>query len=284
MTNSPPSGHRQDCSSQSAVDYRSLLKAALGAKPAAAFALWIILAAPGEAAPNEHPASESQHAVAADQTKFLKNAASSPIFPKPQDMLINTDPEPDLNSGFVSLYNGKNLDGWVQRGAANKYEAKGDIIEGTYVPPNANSYLCTVRDDYADFIFTAELKWLRDGNSGIQFRSRLRGKDGVTGPQVEMEEASRGRGWSGGIFGQGLAGFFYPLWLEAHKDARSAVKHADWNRITIYAKGDTVKTWLNGVPCAHWKTDEYLKGYFALQVHKSEEGLIHFRNIKVKEL
>jgi hypothetical protein len=198
-------------------------------------------------------------------------------------MLINTDPEPDLNSGFVSLYNGKNLDGWVQRGAENKYEAKGDVIEGTYVPPNANSYLCTVRDDYADFIFTAELKWLREGNSGIQFRSRLQGKNGVMGPQVEMEEASRGRGWSGGIYGQGLGGYFYPLWLEAHAEARSAVKYDGWNRITIHAKGDTVKTWLNGVPCAHWKTQEYLKGYFALQVHKSKDGLIVFRNLKVRE-
>lgn len=263
---------------------RSFLKHALVAGAATAFALQIILTTPGEAAPNEHLVSENQHKVAADQEKFHKNAADSAIYPKPQDMLINTDPEPDLNSGFVSLYNGKNLDGWVQRGAANKFEAKGDVIEGTYVPPNANSYLCTVRDDYADFIFTVELKWLREGNSGIQFRSRLQGKSGVTGPQVEMEEASRRRGWSGGIFGQGLGGYFYPLWLEAHAKARSAVKYDDWNRITIYAKGDTVKTWLNGVPCAHWKTQEYLKGYFALQVHKSKDGLIEFRNIKVKTL
>lgn len=267
-----------------AEDRRSFLKHALVAGAATAVAAQLLFAAADKAAPNEHPVSQNQHKVAAAQEKYLKNAADSPIYPKPEAMLINTDPEPDLDSGFVSLYNGKNLDGWVQRGAANKYEAKGDVIEGTYVPPNANSYLCTVRDDYADFIFTAELKWLRDGNTGIQFRSRLKGKDGVTGPQVEMEEASRGRGWSGGIFGQGLGGYFYPLWLEAHKDARSAVKYADWNRITIYAKGDTVKTWINGVPCAHWKTQEYLKGYFALQVHKSEDGLIDFRNIKVKVL
>ena len=31
-------------------------------------------------------------------------------------------------------------------------------------------------------------------------------------------------------------------------------------------------------------TQEYLKGYFALQVHKSKEALIDFRNLKVKEL
>lgn len=266
------------------VDRRSFPERSLVASAATAFALMLLFAPTGKAAPDEQPVSQSQQKVAADQQKLLKGAAGSAIYPKPENMLVNTDPEPDLDSGFVSLYNGKNLDGWVQRGAENKYETKGDVIEGTYVPPNANSYLCTVRDDYADFIFTVELKWLREGNTGIQFRSRLVGKGGVTGPQVEMEEVSRSRGWSGGIFGQGLGGFFYPLWLEAHTKARSAVKYDDWNRITIYAKGDTVKTWLNGVPCAHWKTQEYLKGYFALQVHKSEEGLISFRNIKIKTL
>lgn len=267
-----------------AVDRRSLPERTVVASAANAFALMLLFAPASKVTASEQSVSQSQQKVAADQEKLLKSAADSSIYPKPENMLVNTDPEPDLNSGFVSLYNGKNLDGWVQRGAKNKYEAKGDVIEGTYVPPNANSYLCTVRDDYADFIFTVELKWLREGNTGIQFRSRLKGKDGVTGPQVEMEEASRGRGWSGGIYGQGLGGYFYPLWLEAHAKARSAVKYDDWNRITIYAKGDTVKTWLNGVPCAHWKTQEYLKGYFALQVHKSEEGLISFRNIKVKTL
>ncbi|MEM7790118.1 MAG: DUF1080 domain-containing protein [Verrucomicrobiota bacterium] len=204
--------------------------------------------------------------------------------PKPEEMLLNTDPEPDLSEGFVDLYNGENLDGWVQRGAKNIYEAKEDVIVGTYVPPNGNSYLCTVRDDFGDFIFTVEFKWLLQGNSGIQFRSKVVGKGGVQGPQVELEEAARKKGWTGGVYAQGLGGFFYPLWLEAHEDARQAVKFDDWNRVTIHAKGDTVKTWVNGVPCAHFKNSEFLTGYFALQVHKAKEGLIHFRNIKVKEL
>ena len=61
-------------------------------------------------------------------------------------------------------------------------------------------------------------------------------------------------------------------------------KQGQWNRITIQAKGDTVKTWLNGNPAAHWKNSEYLKGFFSLQIHSGKAGEIHFRNIKVKEL
>jgi len=45
-----------------------------------------------------------------------------------------------------------------------------------------------------------------------------------------------------------------------------------------------VKTWVNGVPAAHWTNDEYLKGFFSLQIHSGKKGSVNFRNIKVKEL
>ena len=50
------------------------------------------------------------------------------------------------------------------------------------------------------------------------------------------------------------------------------------------AKGKVIKTWINGIPAAHWETEKYLKGFFSLQVHSGKTGEIHFRNIKIKEL
>ena len=67
-------------------------------------------------------------------------------------------------------------------------------------------------------------------------------------------------------------------------DKEPALKEDDWNRLTIQAKGDTIKTWLNGVPAAHWKTDTYLKGVFGLQIHKGNQGKVHWRGLKVKPL
>ena len=99
-----------------------------------------------------------------------------------------------------------------------------------------------------------------------------------------MEAFSKQRFWSGGIYGQSAGGWTYPLWLEAHEEVRNAMNKDGWNRLTIQAKGDTVKTWLNGKPAAHWKTDEYKEGFFSLQIHSGKEGTVHFRNIKVKEL
>ena len=74
------------------------------------------------------------------------------------------------------------------------------------------------------------------------------------------------------------------MWLEEHKEIRAARKNREWNRVTIYAKDKVVKTWVNGVPAAHWENDEYLKGFFALQIHSGKQGKVLFDNIRIKEL
>ena len=205
----------------------------------------------------------------------------------PEDALINTETEPDLTEGFVDLYNGKDLTGWTPRGGNCTFEARGEAIVGTTVQGSPSTYLSTNKEDYQDFIFTAEIKWAVDGNSGVMFRAQRKpsGKDElVFGPQCEMEGIKKGRNWSGGIYGQSAGGWRYPLWLEAHEEVRDAIKGDAWNRVTIQAVGNNVKTWINGIPAANWEDDEYPKGYFGLQVHAGKQGEIHFRNLKVKEL
>jgi len=230
--------------------------------------------------------------IADSQKKWIPVYKKQKNIPAPADMLINTDKEPNLKKGFVSLYNGKDLDDWTPRGGHCKFEAKGRTIVGTTVKGSPSTYLSTKKDDYTDFIFSAELKWEVDGNTGVMFRAASKSGDGknkdqetVFGPQAEMEAYSKERYWSGGIYGQSAGGWIYPMWLEAHEQARTAMKRkGEWNRLTIQAKGDTMKTWLNGVPAAHWKTDQYKQGFFSLQIHSGREGTVLFRNLKVKEL
>lgn len=225
--------------------------------------------------------------VSEQQQKYIAKYEKQTLKVAPEDALINTEREPKLKKGFVSLYNGKNLDGWTPLGGHCTFEAKSDAIVGTTVPGSPSTYLSTTKDDYSDFIFTAELKWEVDGNSGIMFRAQSKPGDKgeiVYGPQAEMEGFSQDRGWSGGIYGQSAGGWLYPMWLDAHKKVRKALKQDDWNRITIKAVGDTIKTWVNGIPAAHYQTDKYFQGFFSLQVHSGKQGTIHFRNIKVKEL
>ena len=232
-----------------------------------------------------------ENKISEQQTKWIEFYKKQKNVPKPADMLVNTDAEPDLDAaGFESLYNGKDLSNWTPLGGHCSFEAKGETIVGTCVKGSPSTYLSTKKADYTDFILTAELKWEVDGNTGLMFRAQSKpGKEGkgetVFGPQVEMEGfAKPDRGWSGGIYGQSAGGWTYPLWLDAHAEVRKALKKDDFNRITVQVQGDTVKTWLNGLPAAHWKTDEYQSGFFSLQVHSGNQGTILFRNIKVKEL
>lgn len=230
----------------------------------------------------------SANEIAESQTKWIAHYKKQPNVPKPEDMLLNTDPEPDLEAGFVSLYKGADLAGWTARGGSCKFEAKGEAIVGTCVKGSPSTYLSTDKA-YRNFVFTTEMKWEVDGNTGVIFRGaskpgKKKGQETVFGPQAEMEGFAKERYWSGGIYGQSAGGWLYPMWLETHADVRKSLKKDAWNRITIEAKGDTIKTWLNGLPAAHWKTDQYEEGFFSLQIHAGKEGTVLFRSIKVKEL
>jgi len=220
------------------------------------------------------------------QQNWFKHYEKQANLPKPADMLLNTDPEPDLRAGFTPLFNGKDLTGWKIRGGESTFEVKDGCIVGICKPNLPSTYLCTEQADYGDFILTCEMKWEIENNSGIMFRAQTKGRNQNTvfGPQVEMEPFSQDREWSGGIYGQSCGGWFYPVWLKEHAAARQAQKADGWNRITVLAKGPVIKTWLNGVPVAHWKTDTYLKGYFGLQMHKAKQGRVLWRNLSIKEL
>jgi hypothetical protein len=223
------------------------------------------------------------------QAEWIRSYKKQANVPRPEEQLLNTDAEPNVKDGFTSLFNGKDLTGWTPKGGTCTFEAKDGLLVGTCVPGSNSTYLSTENAGFSDFIFSCDMKWKVDCNTGIMFRAQSKpGKNDtetVFGPQAEMEGFSKDRHWSGGIYGQSCGGYFYPLWLKEHQEARAAAKEGSWNRVTISAKGNVVKTWINGVPAAHWVDDgTYAKGFFGLQIHKGEKGKVLFRNIRVKEL
>ena len=223
--------------------------------------------------------------ISESQAKYVKKYEKQDNIPNPAEMLLNTDAEPSLEDGFVALYNGTDLSGWVALGGTCTFEPQGEAILGTVVQGSSSTYLCTERSDYADFIFTCEISWQVPVNSGVMFRAQTRGKnnDSVFGPQAELAGVGLERGWSGGLYGQSAGGWIYPLWLNAHETVRGAMVEG-WNRLTIHAEGETIKTWVNGIPAAHWVTDTYRTGRIGLQVHKADKGAVLFRNVRIKEL
>ncbi len=212
----------------------------------------------------------------------------------------------DSQNNWVDLFDGETLNGWVQRGGQAKYSVADGIIVGETVLGTPNSFMCTEKD-YGDFIL--EVDFIVDGqlNSGIQIRSESRPdyKDGrVHGYQVEIDPASKpytktpknlladgseapsdeSRSWSGGIYDEGRRGWLNNL--TGNEPARRAFKRGEWNRYRVEAIGDSIKTWVNGVPAADMTDDMTPKGFIALQVHGSKTaGLkVKWRNIRIQVL
>lgn len=199
----------------------------------------------------------------------------------------------------MALFNGRNLDGWVQHGGKATYEVDGQEIVGKPVPNTPNSFLCTTRD-YANFILELEFKPCTGLNSGVQVRSQcydevttleVKGKEykfpagRVHGYQVEIDPSDRA--WSGGIYDEGRRGWLNNL--KENEPARQAFKANEWNQFRIECRGDSIKTWINGVPAADLQDDVTPKGFIALQVHgiggKEPGDLeVRWRNLRIKEL
>ena len=60
--------------------------------------------------------------------------------------------------------------------------------------------------------------------------------------------------------------------LTDNPEAQKAFKQNEWNHYRIEAIGDTIKTWINGVPAAHLIDDKTATGFIGLQVHSIKEN------------
>ncbi|MCA9449860.1 MAG: DUF1080 domain-containing protein, partial [Candidatus Omnitrophica bacterium] len=190
------------------------------------------------------------------------------------------------DSGWVDLFNGKNLDGWTQRGGEASYEVKDGVIVGTSVPNTENSFLCTEKD-YSDFVLELDFKVDPKLNSGIQIRSESKAdykNYRVHGYQVEIDPSTRA--WSAGIYDEARRGWLNNL--ENNEPARKAFKQNDWNHYRIVAIGDSIKTWINGVPAADLQDDMTPSGFIALQVHgvgdRTDPLQVRWKNIRLQDL
>ncbi|MFZ5833376.1 MAG: 3-keto-disaccharide hydrolase [Planctomycetota bacterium] len=194
--------------------------------------------------------------------------------------------------GFVPLFDGKSIEGWIQRGGSAKYEVVDGMIVGTSVPDTPNSFLSPAKE-YGDFILELDFKVDEGLNSGVQIRSAVkedkdkRSKGGrVHGYQVEIDPSPRA--YTGGIYGE-ATGRGWIQDLSQNEAARKAFKPGEWNHFRIECQGDSIKTFLNGVLAADLKDDMSKSGLIALQVHSVGKNgkpgtQVRWKNIKIKDL
>jgi hypothetical protein len=218
-------------------------------------------------------------------------------------LLPTAEPTKADADGWIDLFNSKDLAGWVRRGGEAKYTAEDGMIVGRAVPNTPNSFLCTAKS-YRDFILELDFKVDADLNSGVQVRSEyveegksvqsagktVKGrKPGGTvfGYQIEIDpDVKRNRMWTAGIYDESRRGWLKDL--KENEPARKSFKPGEWNHLRIECKGDTIKTWLNGVAAAEFHDNATPSGFIGLQVHgvgkKTDPLEVRFRNIRLKEL
>lgn len=202
---------------------------------------------------------------------------------------------------FVPLFDGKTLNGWQQCNGQAKYEVAGGVIIGTTAEGSPNSFLCTTRE-YGDFVLEFETQTDPALNSGVQIRSHRYGAEQVTqvfdGKQTvarkqpagrvygyQVEVANEKSGASGGIYDEARRGWLHNI--ASDPTASKAFKDNQWNKYRVEAKGDRMRVFINGIPCADVTDPLDQTGFIALQVHsfKGEKpAQVRWRNIRIQDL
>lgn len=193
-------------------------------------------------------------------------------------------------SGFVSLFDGKSLQGWRLMGQRGEgYGAKDGVI---YCAQGGGGNLYTEKE-YADFVFRFEFK-LEDGsNNGVGIRAPLEGGASSLGMEIQiLEEQAALAGKWGTLREAQYHGSIYDL-VPAKRGALK--KPGEWNEQEITARGRRITVVVNGQtvvdadlntisdPASLQKHPGMLRdrGHIGFLGHND---YIEFRNIRVKEL
>jgi hypothetical protein len=205
--------------------------------------------------------------------------------------------------GFTSLFNGKDLTGWVygrRAGGAENRTGRGYQVE--------NGVLFTTKEDggnlftekeYADFVLRFDFKLTPNANNGIGIRAPLEGDAAYAGIEIQVLDDSgseytklRPAQYHGSVYHMFPAkrGFQKPL--------------GDWNSEEITANGRQITVKLNGVTIVDANLDDVkdeellakhrnvtrpegsrgianTKGHIGLLGHGTR---VEFRNLRIKEL
>ncbi len=184
---------------------------------------------------------------------------------------------PRKPSKEISLFNGKNLDGWEAYGTEKWYVENGELVceNGK---DKEYGYLAT-REYFDDFDLSVDFKQENDGNSGVFIRSFIESGVKINGWQVEIAPPNMDSGGIYESYGRG--------WLvQIPKEKENILKYGEWNTMRIKVQGNNVQTWLNGQPMINLNDDKIGrgKGRIALQIHSGGGVKVRWKNLKVTRL
>jgi hypothetical protein len=191
-----------------------------------------------------------------------------------------------LAADFVSLFDGKTLNGW-----RNPYEwGKAEVVGGEIRLTGEKRFFLFTEKTYSDFIFEGDVLLPEgDANSGFFFRAQA-DKERVLGYQAEVDGDSD-RQWSGGLHEAGGRMWFISP-IKGNKGSEDAFRaragHAfkrnDWNTFRIECRGKSIKIFVNGMLTTDVEDDKNTSGVIAIQHHGEKGQTYKFRNLRIQEL
>ncbi len=201
-------------------------------------------------------------------------------------------------SGFKTLFNGKNLNGWkgfvgspaqrakmsaeelaaAQKKADQSMKQHWRVGDGAIAFDGKGKNLCTAKD-YGDYELWVDWKITKDGDSGIYLRGC---------PQVQIWDPASKKGKRDHSVGSG--GIHNNTKNSNVPTKREDKPIGEWNQFQILLVGDKVTVYLNGEVVVNHVTFEnsiepgnplYAFGTIELQNHNSQ---LWFKNIYIREL
>jgi hypothetical protein len=182
----------------------------------------------------------------------------------------NTAHSQASSDGWVTLFDGKNLDQWNQIGDANW-----QIEDGAVVATKGSGFLVS-KQAYGDFQLKVEF-WVNDAaNSGVFIRCEDPNKiAGATGYEVNIYDQRPDPTYGTGAI------------VNVAKVNPMPKAGGKWNTYEITAKGSHLTAILNGAKTAEGDNDKHKSGHIALQYGTTkvkDAGIVKFRLVEIKPL
>ena len=216
----------------------------------------------------------------------------------------------DVEPGFKSLFNGKDLTGWD--GNPKLWSVRDGTITGVTgsdgdTKINHNTFLVWKGGDVADFELRLSYR-IEKGNSGIQYRSKVTetGKFGpiVGGYQADFEASKT---YSGILYEERGRGILAQRGQKTvikdadgkhkvevvgsvgdTKEIQAKIKDEDWNDYVVIARGNHLQHFINGQQTVDIIDEQPAKaaksGVLALQIHVGPPMVVQFKDVQIKKL
>lgn len=201
-----------------------------------------------------------------------------------EDTLISSE---EKAAGFISLFNGKDLTGWIGNTAG--YQADDGAI---VVHPEKSSGNLYTENTFGDFVLRFDFQLTPGANNGIGIRAPLTGDAAYEGMEIQVLDSEHPKysqlqpyQYHGSVYGviPAKRGFLLPT--------------GEWNREEIMIKGNRIQVTLNGTVITEGDIAE--ASINGTMDHKAHPGLIRkeghigflghgdvvrFKNLRIKKL